>query len=131
MLKKVRHIGIVVDDLNNAVDSLTKTLGLNFTEFIEKKDVGVNIAFASIGEIFVELLHYDETNQYKSSIVRKQKGAINHICFEVDDLEEAIGYFRKRGLQVAEGYPKVGGHGKVCFFEPSTTEGILIEICQV
>jgi len=131
MLKKVRHIGIVVDDLNNAVERLNKTLGLNFTEFIERKEVGVTIAFAPVGEMFVELLHYTEANQNKSSVVRKQEGAINHICFEVDDLEEAIKYFRERGLRVAEGYPRVGGHGKVAFFEPSTTEGVLIEICQV
>ena len=131
MLKKVRHIGIVVDDLNKAVARFNKTLGLNFTEFIERKEVGVNIAFAPVGEMFVELLHYTEANQNRSSIVRKQEGAINHICFEVDDLEEAIRYFRERGLRVAEGYPRVGGHGKVAFFEPSTTEGVLIEICQV
>ncbi len=131
MLKKVRHIGIVVDDLNNAVDRFSKKLGIDFTELIEMKDVGVNIAFAPIGDMFLELLQYAEANQNKSSVVRKQKGAINHICFEVDNLEDAIKYFRERGLRIAEGYPKVGGHGKVAFFEPSTTEGVLIEICQV
>jgi hypothetical protein len=40
-------------------------------------------------------------------VVRKQKGAKNRIGFEVNDLEATIVYFHKRGLQVAEGYPKV------------------------
>jgi methylmalonyl-CoA/ethylmalonyl-CoA epimerase len=103
----------------------------NQAEIIEKKDTGVEIAFAPVGETLIELLHYTKPTQAKRSIVREQKGAINHICFEVDDLEEAIRYFEERGLKVAKGYPASGAHGRIAFFEPSTTEGVLIEICQV
>lgn len=131
MLKKIRHIGIVVNDLKHAVEEFNKGLGLNFTEFIEREDVGVQIAFAPVGEGLIELLQYTKPIQGKASVVRKQEGAINHICFEVDDIEEAIEYFKQRGLKVAEGYPRRGGHGRVAFFEPSTTEGVLIEICQI
>jgi hypothetical protein len=74
MLKKVRHIGIVVDDLSNAIERFKKTLGLDFKEVIEKKHLGVSIAFAPVGETFIELLHYTEANQNRSSIVRKQEG---------------------------------------------------------
>jgi methylmalonyl-CoA epimerase len=131
LLKKIRHIGIVVDDLKRAVEKLNQGMGLDFTEIIEKKDTGVGIAFAPVGETLIELLHYTKPTQAKRSIVREQKGAINHICFEVDDLEEAIRYFEERGLKVAKGYPASGAHGRIAFFEPSTTEGVLIEICQV
>jgi methylmalonyl-CoA epimerase len=131
LLKKIRHIGIVVDDLKRAVEKLNQGMGLDFTEIIEKKDTGVEIAFAPVGETLIELLHYTKPTQAKRSIVREQKGAINHICFEVDDLEEAIRYFEERGLKVAKGYPASGAHGRIAFFEPSTTEGVLIEICQV
>ena len=95
MLKKIRHIGIVVDDLNGAVEKFSKVMGLNFSEFIEKKDIGVKIAFAPIGETLIELLHYTSPAQAKPSVIRNQKGAINHICFEVDDLEEAIKHLER------------------------------------
>jgi methylmalonyl-CoA epimerase len=131
LLKKIRHIGIVVDDLKRAVEKFNQGMGLDFTEIIEKKDTGVDIAFAPVGETLIELLHYTKSTQAERSIVREQKGAINHICFEVDDLEEAIRYFEERGLKVAKGYPASGAHGRIAFFEPSTTEGVLIEICQV
>ncbi len=131
MLKKVRHVGIVVNDLKRTMETLNTGLGLNFTELIEKKDIGVEIAFAPVGEMLIELLHYTGLVQNKSNVVRKQEGAINHICFEVDDLDKAIEDFKQRGLKVAEGYPRAGGHGRVAFFEPSTTEGVLIEICEV
>lgn len=131
MLKKIRHIGIVVDDLKRAVEKFSKGMGFNFTEFMKKNDSGVEIAFAPIGETLIELLHYTKPIQAKTGVVRKQEGTINHICFEVDNLEEAILYFEQRGLKVAEGYPATGAHGRVAFFDPSTTEGVLIEICQV
>jgi methylmalonyl-CoA/ethylmalonyl-CoA epimerase len=131
LLRKIRHIGIVVDDLKRAVEKFNQGMGLDFTEIIEKKDTGVEVAFAPVGETLIELLHYTKPTQAKRSIVREQKGAINHICFEVDDLEEAIRYFEERRLKVAKGYPASGAHGRIAFFEPSTTEGVLIEICQV
>jgi len=131
MLKRIRHIGIVVDDLKHAVERFSVGLGLNFTEFIEKEDIGVEIAFAPVGETLIELLHYTKPMQGEGSVVRKQKGAINHICFEVDNLKKTIKYFEQKGLKVAKGYPIRGAHGEVAFFEPSTTEGVLIEICQI
>ncbi len=131
MLKKVRHIGIVVDDLKRAVENFSKGIGFNFTEFIIKEDIGVEIAFASVGETLIELLHYTKPNHSKTNVVRKQAGAINHICFEVDDLAAAMKYFKQRGLNVAEGYPRDGAHGRVAFFDPNDTEGVLIEICQI
>jgi methylmalonyl-CoA epimerase len=131
LLKKIRHIGIVVDDLKRAVEKFNQGMGLDFTEIIEKKDTGVEIAFAPVGETLIELLHYTTPTQAKRSIVREQKGAINHICFEVDDLEEAITYFEERGLKVAKGYPASGAHGRIAFFDPNTTEGVLIEICHL
>jgi len=131
LLKKIRHIGIVVNDLQSAIEMFSKKMDINFTEYLEKKDLGVEIAFAPIGETLIELLHYTTSSKAKPSIVKNQKGTINHICFEVDDIQEAIKYYNEKGLKVAEGYPIIGAHGKIAFFDPSTTEGILIEICQV
>lgn len=131
MLRNLRHIGIVVNDLTRAIDTFSRTMGLNFTETIKKDDIGVEIAFAPVGGTLIELLQYKKHKRGKGSIVRRQKGALNHICFEVDNLEEAIKCFEKRGLTIAEGYPRDGAHGKVAFFDPRTTEGVLIEICQI
>jgi catechol 2,3-dioxygenase-like lactoylglutathione lyase family enzyme len=64
-------------------------------------------------------------------VVRGNPGVINHLCFEVDNLETTIKDFERNGAKLVEGCPRPGAHGRVAFFYPETTEGILIELCEV
>ena len=130
MLKKIRHVGIVANDLERAIEKF-KGFGLPCTEIIELKELGIKIAFFSIGESMIELVYTTDPEKTRGSVVRSQKGTINHICFEVDDIEASIKEFEKNGAKLVEGYPKAGAHGWVAFFYPETTEDVLIEICQV
>jgi methylmalonyl-CoA epimerase len=129
MLKKIRHIGIVIKDFERAADKF-KGFGLLCTEVTELKELGIKIAFLPIGDSLIELICYVDPEKGRDSVVRKQKGAINHICFEVDDIEASIKNFERNGARLVEGYPKPGAHGRVAFFHPETTEDVLIEICQ-
>jgi len=130
MLKKIRHIGIVVEGLERAIERF-KGFGLHCTEVMENKDIGVRIAFFPIGDTLIEFLKYTKPDTGQDTVVRSQKGAINHICFEVDDLEASIKDFEKNGAKLVEGCPRPGAHGRIAFFYPETTEGILVELCQV
>jgi methylmalonyl-CoA epimerase len=134
MLKKLNHVGIVVKEFEQAVDRF-KALGLRCTEIMEREDIGLRIAFFAIGDVLLELLCFTASGPEESdrgiAVVRAQEGPINHISFEVDNLEEAIRGFEERGAQLVEGFPRPGAHGRVAFFHPETTEGVLIEICQV
>ncbi len=130
MLKKMRHVGIVVKDFQRGIDQF-KGFGLSCNETLDLKEIGVKIAFLPIGDTLIELLCYTGTDKGHDNVVRSQKGAINHICFEVDNLEVSIKDFEKNGAKLVEGFPRAGAHGRVAFFHPDTTEGVLIELCQV
>jgi methylmalonyl-CoA/ethylmalonyl-CoA epimerase len=129
MLKRIRHIGIVTKEFERAIDKF-KGFGLPCTEVTEHKELGIKVAFLPIGDFLIELICYMDPEKGRNSVVRKQKGAINHICFEVDDIEASIKNFERNGARLVEGYPKLGAHGRVAFFHPETTEDVLIEICQ-
>lgn len=129
MIKKLRHIGIVVENLDRAIKTF-EGLGLQCNEVMEIKEMGVRIAFFPIGDTLIEALCYTEPDKLPS-VVTAQKGAINHLCFEVDDLEASIQDFEKNGVKLVEGFPRAGAHGRVAFFYPEATDGVLIEICQV
>ena len=132
MLKKIRHIGILVEDLERTVKKF-EGFGLTCSEVVEKPDVGARIAFLPIGDTLIEFLRHsdDEVRLPFNTVVRSQPGAINHICFEVDDLEASIRDFENNGAKLIEGTPRDGAHGRVAFFYPETTEGVLLELCEV
>ncbi len=132
MMKKMRHVGIIVEDLERAIKKF-EGFGLACNEVIERKEEGIRIAFFPIGDTLIELLSFSPDKEWDSvhTVVRSQKGAINHLCFEVDDLEASIRDFEKNGAKLLEDCPRVGAHGRVAFFYPETTEGVLIELCEV
>jgi len=133
MLKKLRHIGIMVDDFDQALKQFVG-FGLSCSEVKEDEKIDLRIGFLSVGDTAIELLHHtkpDRGDNLMSGIVRGQKGAINHLCFEVDDLEAAIREFERNGAKMIEGCPRPGAHGRIAFFYPETTAGVLIELCQL
>ena len=132
MIKKMRHIGIIVADLEGAIKKF-EGFGLSCTEIHERAEEGRKVAFFPIGDTLIEFLSFspDKGWDHLHTILRAQKGALNHLCFEVDDLEASIQDFEKNGAKLVEGTPKAGAHGRVAFLYPETTEGILIELCQV
>ncbi len=130
MLKKIRHVGIEVKDLVGAIEKF-KGFGLELSEIREVRELGVQVAFFPIGDTLIELVYYVEPDKLDRNVFRSQKSAINHICFEVEDLDQSIQDFEKSGAKLVEGYPKSGAHGRVAFFYPETTENALVEICQM
>lgn len=132
MLKKIRHIGIVVEDMETAVKKY-EGFGLVCNERKEKKAEGMQIAFFPIGDTLIEFLEFSPDKGWDPihKVVRSQEGALNHLCFEVEDLEASIQDFEKNGARLLEGSPMPGAHGRVAFFDPKTTDNVLIELCQV
>jgi len=133
MLKKLRHIGVMVENLERAVERF-KGFGLPCTEIKEIKQIDVRIGFLSIGDTSIEIICHmgpDKGDDPTVLVVRGQNGTINHLCFEVDDLEATIQDFERSGAKLVEGCPRPGAHGRIAFFYPETTEGVLIELCEV
>ena len=133
LLKKIRHVGVVVEEFEGAIDKF-RGFGISCTEVKENSKIGVKIGFLPIGDSMIELIYHMESKNKGdtvSRVVQEQKGVINHICFEVDDLEACIQNFVVNGAKLVKGCPRNGAHGRIAFFYPKTTEGILIELCEV
>jgi methylmalonyl-CoA/ethylmalonyl-CoA epimerase len=132
VLKKLRHVGIVGDDFERTIRRFAG-FGLRCAEVKENAALGVKIGFLPIGETMLEFICHTTTATTDPlvRVVQGSPGVINHLCFEVDDLDAAIAEFERNGARVVEGCPRPGAHGRIAFFYPETTEGILIELCQV
>jgi methylmalonyl-CoA/ethylmalonyl-CoA epimerase len=132
MLKKLRHIGIKAENLGRTIEKF-KGFGLPYTELIENKELGLKVAFLPIGDTMIELISQEGLEREDDEMLRigrEQKGVINHLCFEVDNLEATIKDFERNGARLMKGCPRPGAHGRIAFFYPDTTEDVLIELCQ-
>jgi len=132
MLKKMHHIGIIVEDFDSVVKKY-EAFGMKCSQIIEKEAGDMRLALLPIGDTIVEFVSYrpDKKWDHLNTVVRSQNGAINHLCFEVDNMEETIHDFEKNRAKLIEGTPMAGATGRIAFFYPETTEGVLIELCEV
>jgi methylmalonyl-CoA epimerase len=125
------HIAIVVRDLNKAVDLYTKTLGFKEVYRETIADQGVEAVGVQAGDSVIELLRpLDE----KSSVARYRGDAetkLHHTAYRVADLRAELSRLKADGVRLIDEAPRAGAHGNlIAFLHPSSTAGVLIELCQ-
>jgi methylmalonyl-CoA/ethylmalonyl-CoA epimerase len=130
IFKDFDHIGIVVEDLQRAMDQLARLLGLECNEKRELKEAGIRMAFYPFGEGQMELIEFQRPIDDVDPIVLKPGGGVQHVAFRVEDFEGTIKELIDRGLKLVKGFPREGAHGMVAFFYPIEGLDLLIEICQ-
>lgn len=128
-LPHVGHIGIVVADIDESVARFGRLLGLEPSERQDMPEVGVRIAMFETANVTLELVQHTGEGGRAREIVGDRVG-INHISLNVDDLGGSIAAMEEAGAKTKPGFPIQGVHGQVAFFEPETTGGLLLEICQ-
>jgi methylmalonyl-CoA/ethylmalonyl-CoA epimerase len=130
ILKKFDHIGVVVKDLHKTMDALSSYFGLECRERIENKETGMRIAFYPLGTGQIEFIEFQKPLDDVDPLVIRPGPGVQHVAFEVEDFDTAVGELTARGLKLVRGFPRKGAHGKVAFFYPTKELDLLIEICE-
>ncbi len=128
---KLEHIGIAVNNLQEANQLFMKLMGKEYykTEAVETE--GVTTSFFKAGEAKIELLEATSPNSPIARFIEKKGQGIHHIAFEVEDIEAEIQRLKGLGFQVLNETPKPGADNKlVCFLHPKSANGVLVELCQ-
>jgi len=131
MIKKIDHIGVVVNDIEEALQVYQQALGLTLAKIQDRPDQAVRIAFLPIGESEIELVQPVTGDSGVARFLQKRGEGIHHICLEVDDIEQALANLQERGLQLIDETPRTGFQGeKFAFIHPKSTHGVLIELYE-
>lgn len=129
-LTRVNHLGVIVADLDRAVDGFTRILGLEL-DHTEPYGDELDIAFLPCGETLVELILPRTSNGFSADYLRENGPGIQHVAFEVDDLEAALTELAERGVDPLGEAPRLGaGNTIIAFLDPEPFGGILVELCQ-
>lgn len=128
---EIDHVAIVVKDLARTLDLYTKTLG--FKEIYRETiaDQGVEVLGLQAGDSVIELLRPLDEN---SSIARYRGDSetkLHHTAYRVADLRAELTRLKAEGVHLIDEEPRRGAHGNfIAFLHPSSTAGVLIELCQ-
>ena len=128
---EIDHIAIVVRDLAKALDLYTKTLGFKEVYREILADQGVEAVGLQAGDSIIELLRpIDESSSvalYRGDAETK----LHHTAYRVTDLCAELAQLKGAGVRLIDEEPRRGAHGNlIAFLHPSSTAGVLIELCQ-
>ncbi|GGF19727.1 methylmalonyl-CoA epimerase [Flavobacterium limi] len=131
MVNRIEHIGIAVNNINDANILFEKLLGVPSykTEKVESENVVTS--FFQTGTNKIELLMATNPESPIAKFLEKKGEGIHHIAFDVDDIGAEIARLKNEGFVLINENPKLGADNKmVVFLHPKSTNGVLVELCQ-
>jgi methylmalonyl-CoA/ethylmalonyl-CoA epimerase len=130
-MKKIEHIGIAVNNLEESTMVYEKLFGLPSYKQEEVASEGVKTAFFMSGPNKIELLEATNPESPIAKFIAKKGEGIHHVAFDVEDIVLEIVRLKNEGFIILNETPKKGADNKwVVFLHPKSTNGVLIELCQ-
>ena len=132
-INRIDHIGVVLSNLNPLKKLLVDVLGLQtgHEEIYPGKEGDENICFLPVGDTEVELISSVGPIGESVRLVAEKGQHIEHLAFEVDNIEAAIEELKLKGVPLLQEEPMAGAHGsRVVFLDPKVTCDIVIELVQ-
>ena len=131
-IKRIEHVGVLVKDVDKSRALWEGCFGIKLGEVETNPVRPVKLALYPVGESMVELIAGTTPDSKHAKMVAEGKGGINHICFEVEDIEEALTELKAKGVPLLDETPRIGHAGcRIAFLDPAGTEGCLIELAQL
>jgi len=130
-LKNIEHIGIAVQNLEEALNFYQNILGLEFLKQEKVESQGVKIAFLKVGESKIELLEPLTEESTIARFIEKNGQGIHHFAILVDSIEDKVKEMQAQGARLIGDKAAVGADNmKIIFIHPKTTNGVLLELCE-
>lgn len=127
---RIDHIGIVVADIEKALEAYQVALGLPLKEIVDVPDQQVRVAFLPVGDSDIELLQATTDDSGVARFLEKRGEGIHHLCLEVMDIEATLEQLRAHGVPLIDQQPRPGAHGRVAFVHPKGMHGVLLELVE-
>jgi len=130
MIKKINHIGIAVNSIEETVKLYTDMLGLKLKDVEVVADQKVKTAIIPVGESKIELLESTDPEGVIAKYIERRGEGLHHLALEVDNLQDALDTLNKQGVALIDEKPRNGVEGtRIAFLHPKGTK-VLIELVE-
>lgn len=131
MITRIDHIGIAVQNIKEALEFFEDALGVKLDRVESEEGGKTEVAFMPVGASDVELVQPHDTESGLAKFLTKRGEGVHHICFEVDDIQEALARLKLHGAQLIDETPRQNARGQLyAFVHPKSSHGVLIELYQ-
>jgi methylmalonyl-CoA/ethylmalonyl-CoA epimerase len=128
IVRKIHHVGIVVENLTRAYGFYRDTLGLPLLREVEIKDQGVRAALLGARESEIELIEPVEAGAGVARFLEKRGEGLHHLCFETEDVAASLRRLKASGVALIDETPRDGLAGRIGFLHPRACAGVLVEL---
>jgi methylmalonyl-CoA/ethylmalonyl-CoA epimerase len=129
-IRKIDHVAVAVNDINESLKKFKAVLGVDPTEREVVESQKTEAALLHLGDSCVELIQ-PVGNDGLEKFLDKRGPGLHHIAVEVEGIEDALKLLESLGVPLIDKTPRSGARGhKVAFVHPKATGGVLIELVE-
>ncbi len=131
MISKINHIGIAVNNIDEALQLYASTLGLNVSAFEVVEEQKTKTAIIPVGDTKIELLEATDSESPIAKYIERSGEGLHHLAFEVDDIEATLVKLKDKEIRLIDEQPRRGVEDtSIAFLHPKSTGRVLMEIVQ-
>ncbi len=130
MIKKINHIGIAVNSIEDAMKLYTEVLGLEVKGIEIVEEQKAKTVIIPVGDTKIELIESTSPDGAIAKHIERRGEGLHHIALEVSDIQSVLETLKEKGIPLVDEKPRTGvENSKIAFLHPKGTKA-LIEIVE-
>ena len=130
MIKKVNHIGIAVNSIEDTLKLYTDVLGLELKGIEIVEEQKAKTAIIPVGETKIELIESTDPEGAIARHIERRGEGLHHLALEVSDIQSTLDELKEKGVPLVDEEPRTGvENSKIAFLHPKGTK-VLLEIVE-
>ncbi len=127
----LNHIALAVKSISDSLKIWQGLFGLELLETVDVPEQKVRVAILELGDVHIELLEPLNPESTVAKFIEKRGEGLHHLAFEIENIEKTLEDLKKSGVKFIDEKPRKGAmDSKIAFIHPSSTGGVLVELCQ-
>ncbi len=130
-MNQIDHIAIAVFSIQKTARTFSNLFNWEFSDIEVLPNQGVKVAFASLGDLHIELIEPMSNHSTLHTFLIKRGEGLHHIALKSGDIQADLSQLDELGMQLIQKGAQNGANGKrIAFISPKETSGVLIELCE-
>jgi lactoylglutathione lyase/methylmalonyl-CoA/ethylmalonyl-CoA epimerase len=126
MIKKINHIGIAVNSIEDSLKLYTDVLGLEVKGIEIVEEQKAKTVIIPVGETKIELIESTSPEGAIAKHIERRGEGLHHIALEVIDIEHALDTLKEKGIPLVDEQPRTGvENSRIAFLHPKGTKALL------